>query len=110
MTQYMQLRIELLDTEPPVWRRIAVDPRLTMEQLHLAIQHAMGWTDSHMHEFETKKGQRIGRPMPGDDVFERNVTDERRITIAEMFPKPKDRKSTRLNSSHIQKSRMPSSA
>ena len=31
-------------------------------------------------------------------------------TMTEKFEKPEDRKSTRLNSSHIQKSRMPSSA
>lgn len=86
---YMQLHIELFDTDPPVWRRVAIDPRLTMAQLHLVIQHAMGWTNSHLHEFQTKAGKRIATPMKdpfGDDC---EVTDERRVTVAEMFPKPK---------------------
>ena len=34
----------------------------------------------------------------------------RAVTNRDYKPDPKDRKSTRLNSSHIQKSRMPSSA
>ena len=40
----------------------------------------------------------------------RGATDGERKTITALFADLKDRKSTRLNSSHIQKSRMPSSA
>jgi hypothetical protein len=85
----MQFHIDLIDTDPCVWRRVAVDPRLTMAQLHLVVQHAIGWTNSHMHEFQTKAGERITTPMP--DLFgdEREVTDERRVMVSEMFPKPK---------------------
>ena len=38
------------------------------------------------------------------------ASDEQRDLSAENFPEPQDRKSTRLNSSHSAKSRMPSSA
>ena len=84
MTQYMQLHIDLLDTEPPVWRRVAVDPSLTLDQLHMVIQLAMGWTDSHLHEFLTKKGDRIG--VPHEDYLE-EVTDERQVAVAKVFPR-----------------------
>lgn len=86
---YLQLHIELVDTNPLIWRRVAIDPRLTMAELHLVIQHAMGWTNSHMHEFLTKAGARIATPMKDSFGDEREVTDERRVTAAEMFAKPK---------------------
>ena len=49
-----QLKIKLLDTNPPVWRRILVPESYTFYDLHVAIQNAMGWTDSHLHSFEIK--------------------------------------------------------
>lgn len=46
-----QIRIELLDIEPPIWRRIQVLDTCTFWELHTAIQCAFGWNDSHAHEF-----------------------------------------------------------
>jgi hypothetical protein len=46
-----QLRITLNGTKPPIWRRVAVPPEITLGQLHEVIQIAMGWTDSHLHHF-----------------------------------------------------------
>jgi len=58
-----QLKVTLLEVEPPVWRRILVPGNMTFDRLHIAIQKAMGWTDSHLHEFEVG-GQRYGEPDP----------------------------------------------
>jgi hypothetical protein len=45
-----QFKITLKDIEPPIWRRIQVkDCRL--DKLHEHIQTAMGWTNSHLHQF-----------------------------------------------------------
>jgi hypothetical protein len=46
------LRVELLEIEPPIWRRIEVPASSTLAELHDVIQLAMGWEDSHMHLFE----------------------------------------------------------
>jgi hypothetical protein len=56
----IQLRIVLAGTSPPVWRRIQVPESYTFYDLHVAIQNAMGWTDSHLHMFEipTDQGER----------------------------------------------------
>jgi Plasmid pRiA4b ORF-3-like protein len=59
-----QLKVTLLDVRPPVWRRITVPATITLPELHEAIQTAMGWTDSHLHQFEVG-GIRYGRPNPG---------------------------------------------
>jgi hypothetical protein len=45
------LKIELLDIEPAIWRRFVVPASITLDRLHDVIQIAMGWTDSHLHEF-----------------------------------------------------------
>jgi hypothetical protein len=49
-----QFKITLKGTEPPIWRRIQVPETYTFWDLHVAIQDAMGWNDSHLHEFRVK--------------------------------------------------------
>jgi len=46
-----QFLIVLPNTDPLVWRRIQVPQRYSFWDLHVAIQDAMGWKDSHLHEF-----------------------------------------------------------
>ena len=58
-----QIKVTLLGTDPPIWRRLLVPAALTLEQLHDVLQLAMGWEDSHMHEFRIGQ-QRFGKPDP----------------------------------------------
>lgn len=69
-----QFKIELKDTDPLIWRRIAVPDSCTFWDLHVAIQNAMGWQDCHLHEFSIndQSSPKIGIP---DEEFE----DERGI-------------------------------
>ena len=64
-----QLKVTLLGTSPPVWRRLLVLAHITLEQLHDVLQTAMGWEDGHMHEFSVGQ-RRIGRPDPEDRLLE----------------------------------------
>lgn len=65
MTQaILQLRIELLHVEPLIWRRLQVPGDYTFWDLHVAIQSAFAWTDTHLHEFRPW-GQRDGYPRFG---------------------------------------------
>ncbi len=68
-----QFKISLREVRPVVWRRIQVPERYSFWDLHVAIQDAMGWTDSHLHEFHindprTSTSVRIG--IPDEDAFE----------------------------------------
>jgi pRiA4b ORF-3-like protein len=63
-----QLKITLIDTQPPIWRRIQVQD-CTLDHLHDHIQKAMGWTNSHLHEFEIGK-QLYGEPELLAENFE----------------------------------------
>ncbi|HVS65012.1 MAG TPA: plasmid pRiA4b ORF-3 family protein [Thermoanaerobaculia bacterium] len=66
----LRLRIELDGVTPPVWREIEVPADYDFWSLHVAIQDAMGWTDTHLHEFvlDPKSGETdslvIGIPDP----------------------------------------------
>lgn len=62
---YKQLylfRIELLYTEPTIWRRFYVPAAMNLERFHHIIQIVMGWENYHLYEFIAKE-QRF---MPGD--------------------------------------------
>ncbi|PZR52444.1 plasmid pRiA4b ORF-3 family protein [Xylanimonas oleitrophica] len=56
VTRGSQLRIDLRDTQPPVWRRIEVPGDLTLNELHEVVQRSMGWTNSHLHRFQVGPG------------------------------------------------------
>lgn len=47
-----QLKISLLDVEPAVWRRVVLPGHWNLSLVHSAVQVAMGWEDSHLHQFE----------------------------------------------------------
>ena len=81
-----QLRITLSDSEPPIWRRFVVDGEISIRDLHSAIQHVMGWTDSHLHHFivdDTYYG-------PTDSEFggSLDLRDERNFTLAQVASSP----------------------
>ncbi|MBE1878478.1 plasmid pRiA4b ORF-3 family protein [Myceligenerans sp. TRM 65318] len=46
-----QVRADLQDTKPPIWRRLELRSDLTLEVVHQVLQDAFGWTDSHLHRF-----------------------------------------------------------
>lgn len=66
--QIYQIKVTLLGTDPPIWRRLLVPADLTLEQLHNVLQIAMGWEDCHMHEFRIGQ-QRYGAPDPMERAF-----------------------------------------
>ncbi|ODS62541.1 MAG: hypothetical protein ABS41_09310 [Arenimonas sp. SCN 70-307] len=71
----LQIRVELQEIEPLIWRRLQVPGDYTFWDLHVAIQSAFAWTDTHLHEFRPV-GQRDGHPrlgMPLDDFDEREA-------------------------------------
>lgn len=66
LNEIATLRIELIDTDPPIWRQLEVPTSITLKVLHDVVQAAMIWDDQHLWELRLGE-QRYGRPMPGDD-------------------------------------------
>ena len=60
--QICTVRIELLDTDPPIWREVEAPTSITLKVLHDIAQITMGWLNQHLWEFTIdKKG--YGPPM-----------------------------------------------
>ena len=74
-----QLKIELLDVTPTVWRRLIVPETIKLPKLDRAIQAAFGWTNSHLHEFIIA-GVRYAYPDP-EWAEELKQVDETRIVL-----------------------------
>jgi hypothetical protein len=77
-----QLKVALKYVTPPVWRRFQVRGRTTLAGVHRALQIVMGWTDSHLHEFEIA-ADRYGMPGPDSDY---EVADERDFHLEQVVP------------------------
>jgi len=68
------LRIELVDIEPLIWRRVAVRTSINLPVLHSVIQATMGWLDNHLWEFAIKR-RRYSLPIADDPDWNRRITD-----------------------------------
>src|SRR5438309_1313512 len=77
-----QVRVSLIDIEPPIWRRVIVPKEVTLPRFHTILQPVMGWTDSHLHQF--KVGDlRFGEP---DDDSAPGPIDHSRVTLSQILP------------------------
>jgi len=85
-----QFKVTLQDVKPAVWRRIQTPARYSFWDLHIAIQDAMGWNDTHLHEFriphpKTRQLESIGIPDDDDFMPEKEVSHCRERSIADYF-------------------------
>ena len=76
-----ELTITLFGVQPPVWRRIRVPSGATLSRIHGDIQAVMGWSNSHLHQFEIGD-IRYGSPDPDYlPAFGEPVQDERKSKL-----------------------------
>ena len=81
-----RVHVSLREIDPPVWRLLEVSSRTTLKQLHHILQIAMGWEDSHLHEYIVD-GQRYGTPDPHYDA-PGDVVPETRVRLERVLPEP----------------------
>jgi hypothetical protein len=55
----LRVHIEVDEIEPPIWRRLELAGDLNLAELHDVLQTAMGWTDSHLHNFLASRDRRV---------------------------------------------------
>ena len=82
-----QLKVSLLGSRPPIWRRLLVASTDNLEDVHIALQIVMGWANEHLHEF-AKDGKRYGIP---DEDFPSDVRDEIDYRLDQVLKKEKDK-------------------
>jgi Plasmid pRiA4b ORF-3-like protein len=75
----LQIRVELRDVEPTVWRRLLVPDGITMAELAEILLIAMGWANAHLHLFE------VGDKVYGsaDDEAEDDEIDESGVIVSD---------------------------
>lgn len=82
-----RLRVQLLGVEPPVWRVLSVPSSAGLDWLHAVLQIALGWTNSHLHQFQV--GTLLYTASSQTDVdfaSEEDTLDEAGITVQEAAP------------------------
>jgi hypothetical protein len=88
MPRGFELRLELLNVTPKVWRVIRVPAALRLDDLHHVIQTVMGWDDFHPHVFEVadqEYGPRVEEDEEDEEGWEEDawVGEDSEITVAQ---------------------------
>jgi hypothetical protein len=78
------LLIRLDYIEQRIWRRIRVPETLTLAKLDCVIQTAMGWTNSHLHEFEIS-GKRYGVKLDGGWSSDKELLEDQHFTVGDVL-------------------------
>ncbi|MBK9990212.1 MAG: plasmid pRiA4b ORF-3 family protein [Verrucomicrobia bacterium] len=94
------LRVTLLHLSKETWRLVRVPHDIRMDRLDQVLQAAMGWTNSHMHQFHlfTPEGEitgYVGRPDPDSPAAflgrQPPTQDETKRLLKNFLAKPGDR-------------------
>ena len=82
-----QLKVTLIDSQPPIWRRVQVESGVTLDRLHHTLQVVMGWTDSHMHGFRVpQRAQSRARQR----LLPIESAEEKATRLGDLLRRPKD--------------------
>jgi hypothetical protein len=76
-----EIKVELKEIEPPIWRILQVPSRTSLLKFHRILQRAMGWTNSHLHLFDVD-GKLYGEPSTERDL---EILDSRKMTLGKIF-------------------------
>ncbi|HPW16784.1 MAG TPA: plasmid pRiA4b ORF-3 family protein [Candidatus Aminicenantes bacterium] len=79
-----RLKIELVGSDPPIWRRIQVPGEITLSLLHKALQAAMGWENCHLHEFKIGEVS-YGSAAESDDPFAIGLMEDKAVRLMDVL-------------------------
>ena len=85
-----QLKITLEAISPPIWRRVHVPATLRLDGLHRVVQAAMGWTNSHIHEFRFRDRTFSDPAFDEDGGLE--IDDEYEVALASLVTRARGQK------------------
>lgn len=85
-----RLRVELIDSEPQVWRSLDIPSDTYLPRVHMFLQAAMGWENVHLHEFvhapdayQRDAERFVSFDMP--DAEELGALDENEVRLDELL-------------------------
>jgi hypothetical protein len=74
------LRLSVVGTVPPVWRRMMVRESMWLSRLHDSIQIAFDWFDYQTHAFNLEN-LRFGNPLKRNEL---SIEDDRDVTLVDL--------------------------
>jgi hypothetical protein len=86
-----QLKVVMLGSAPPVWRRLQVPGDAKLDWLHAVLQVAIGWTNSHLHQF--KVGEICysdTRHHSAEFEDDPEILEERKFGLRQIAPREQD--------------------
>jgi hypothetical protein len=85
-----QIKIELDEITPTIWRRVQIDSKILLPELHNILQIVMGWTNSHLHQFI--KDDQFYTMKLDDDYYwdEMDNIDYKNIPVSQLLAKEGD--------------------
>lgn len=63
---FLEVRVELVDSDPEIWRQLEIRSTLTLDQVHRVLQAAFDWEDAHLHRFTSSDPFAPLRPVDGE--------------------------------------------
>jgi hypothetical protein len=87
--EILVLKVSLRGAKPPIWRRLRVPARATLDAVHEVLQVSFGWTDGHLHVFESA-GRRYSA-RSSETTWGEPDGDESQIRLADLLGAPGDR-------------------
>lgn len=79
-----ELDVRLRGIEPTIWRTIEIAGASSLDEVHFAIQVAMGWTNSHLHQFVIDDTSYGMTDVGADDL---ELEDERQFHLQDLAKK-----------------------
>ena len=82
-----QIKVTLLGTKPPIWRRLHVPSNANLAWFHAVLQVTVGWTNSHLHHFITSDS-RYSDLQDNDEIDfgEKPNREEAKASISSVLP------------------------
>lgn len=99
----LQVKVKLMRTSPPVWRRLHVDSEMSFADFHDVLQAAFEWDHDHLHEFRVTRTDGVanqntliamddeGLDLPFFAASMMEQLDETEERLSDWFVKTKDR-------------------
>jgi Plasmid pRiA4b ORF-3-like protein len=81
--QIAAVLIELMDTDPLIWREVEVPTSISLKTLHAVIQAAFGWKNYHLWEFSL--GKRRYGPSSGGDWGQEAPVNAGKVRLADLL-------------------------
>ena len=80
-TPIARLKVVLDEVKPTVMRRLEVPLTIKLDRLHMVLQAAMGWTNSHLYELRFRD---VGFGIPDPD-WPDGPADARKVTLLDIL-------------------------